>query len=178
MRLKKTKRAYSTLAGNIMHLNPAPYQSLEKALKILLAFESRNREMGTVELSNILGLHRSTVGRMLKILTAYQFLQQNPQTKKFSLGPTNILLAKSLKKSLKSDLVQIVKPYLDELRDTLQDTTIFETLSLENWIGLIAVEAVGYNRGGYNAENYRRRRLPCRVGIEEDGKRDLFPFRV
>ncbi len=135
-----------------MHLNAVPYQSLEKALKILLAFESRNREMGTVELSDLLGLHRSTVGRMLKILTVYQFLQQNPQTKKFSLGPTNILLAKSLKQSLKSDLVQIVKPYLDELRDKLQDTIIFETLSLQNWIM------------AYIAEGSHRIRLVADIG--------------
>ncbi|MBW1862914.1 MAG: helix-turn-helix domain-containing protein [Deltaproteobacteria bacterium] len=61
------------------------HQSLEKALIILLAFDPQNREIGTVELSEMVGLHKSTVSRLLKVLVAYNFIQQNPQTKKFSL---------------------------------------------------------------------------------------------
>jgi len=126
-----------------MHDIAKPYRSLEKALNILVAFQARNQEMGTIELSEMLELHRSTVGRILKILVAYDFLQQNPQTKKFSLGPTNILLAKSLRQSLKTDRIYIVKPYLDELRDLLANTVIFETLSLQNWIMAYVAEGPG-----------------------------------
>jgi len=129
--------------GHNMHKSSYPYKSLEKGLKILLAFEFQNRELSIVALSELLGLHRSTVGRIVKILVAYDFLQQNPQTRKLSLGPTNILLAKSLKRSLRSDLVQTVKPYLDELRDKLQDTVILETLSLNNWIMAYVTEGAG-----------------------------------
>jgi IclR family KDG regulon transcriptional repressor len=126
-----------------MHHSATPYQSLEKALKILMAFEARNQELGTVELSEMLGLHRSTVGRILKVLVANDFLQQHPRTKKFSLGPTNILLARSLKQSLKTDLVHIAKPYLDELRDNLEETIILETLSGPNWVEVYVAEGPG-----------------------------------
>lgn len=126
-----------------MHNIAKPYKSLEKALNILVAFQARNQEMGTIELSEMLDLHRSTVGRILKILVSYDFLQQNPQTKKFSLGPTNILLAKSLRQSLKTDRIHIVKPYLDELRDLLANTVIFETLSLHNWIMAYVADGPG-----------------------------------
>ena len=126
-----------------MHQLATPYQSLEKALKILRAFEAQNREMGTVELSEILNLHRSTVGRILKVLVVYDFLQQNPQTKKFSLGPANMLLARSLKQSLKTDLVHIAKPYLDELRNRLEETVIFETLTGMNWIEVYVADGPG-----------------------------------
>jgi len=126
-----------------MHVIAKPYKSLEKALNILVAFQAQNQEMGTVELSEMLDMHRSTVGRILKILVSYNFLQQNPETKKFSLGPTNILLAKSLKQSLKTDLVLIVKPYLDELRDLLTNTVIFETLSHQNWVMAYVAEGPG-----------------------------------
>jgi len=126
-----------------MHDIAKPYKSLEKALNILLAFQARNQEMGTIELSEMLDLHRSAVGRILKILVSYDFLQQNLQTKKFSLGPTNILLAKSLRQSLKTDRIYIVKPYLDELRDLLANTVIFETLSLHNWIMAYVAEGPG-----------------------------------
>ncbi|MFH1491570.1 MAG: IclR family transcriptional regulator [Pseudomonadota bacterium] len=127
-----------------MHAKIAPYQSLEKALKVLLAFETQNREIGTVELSEMLGLHRSTVGRILKVLVAYDFLQQDPGSKKFSLGPRNIRLANALKKTMKTDLVQIAKPFLDALRDRLEDTTIFETLiGGRNWVEVYVAEGPG-----------------------------------
>lgn len=99
------------------------HQSLKRALQILLAFETQNREMGTVELSNFLSIHRSTVSRLLRVLVAYEFLQQNPQTKKFSLGQTKICLASSLKQSLRSNMVQIAKPYADDLRNRFEETT-------------------------------------------------------
>ncbi len=110
------------------------HQSLEKALALLLAFEPLNNEMGTVELSDLLGLHKSTVSRLLKVLTAYKFLQQNPSTKKYSLGSAVIRLSRSLNQSLKSNLVQIAKPYIDRLRYQLKETVILEILAGENMV--------------------------------------------
>jgi DNA-binding IclR family transcriptional regulator len=53
-------------------------------------------------------------------------------------------LANSLKKTLKTDLVQIAKPYLDDLRDRLEDTTIFETLLAgQNWVEVYVAEGPG-----------------------------------
>jgi len=110
------------------------HQSLERALTLLLAFESQNREMGTIELSEFSGLHKSTVSRLLKVLTAYEFLQQNPSTKKYFLGSTIIRLSRSLNQSLKTNLVQIAKPYVDRLRYQLKETVILEILAGENMV--------------------------------------------
>ena len=63
------------------------HRSLEKALEILLAFLPHNAEMGTVELSEIVGFHRSTVNRLLHVLEKYGFVQQNPDTKKVHSRP-------------------------------------------------------------------------------------------
>jgi DNA-binding IclR family transcriptional regulator len=117
-----------------MHYLSESHKSIEKSLLILQAFKPRNQEMSVFEMSDRLELHRSTVSRILKVLVAYDFLQQDPQTKKFSLGPAIIDLSQSLNQSLKTDLVQIAKPYVDELRDRLEETVIFETLSGRNWI--------------------------------------------
>jgi IclR family KDG regulon transcriptional repressor len=110
------------------------HQSLERALTLLLAFETQNNEMGTIELSELSGLHKSTVSRLLKVLTAYEFLQQNPSTKKYFLGSSIIRLSRSLNQSLKTNLVQIAKPYIDRLRYQLKETVILEILSGENMI--------------------------------------------
>jgi DNA-binding IclR family transcriptional regulator len=119
------------------------HQSLDRALKILLTFETQNKEVGIVELSNLLGLHKSTVSRIMKVLAAYDFLEQNPQTKKFSLGQTNIRLAISLKQSLRSNMVQIAKPYVDDLRDRFGETTVLETFVGRNWVMVYVAEGPG-----------------------------------
>ena len=49
------------------------HQTLEKALSILLEFIPHNRPMGTVDLSAKLNLHKSTVNRMLHVLSRFGF---------------------------------------------------------------------------------------------------------
>jgi len=114
---------------HIMQQSKETHKSIKKALMILSAFEHQNREMGIVDLSQHLGFHKSMVSRMVKVLTASQFLQQNLQTRKYSLGPAISRLSRSLNQSLKSDLVYIAKPYLDMLRDELKETVVLEILS-------------------------------------------------
>jgi len=106
--------------------------SITKALKILSVFAPYNEEMRTVEISQKLDFHKSTVSRILGILTEHGFLRQNPKTKKFLLGPSIMNLARAVNQSLKTNLVQLVKPYIDELRDTMGETAILEVLSGES----------------------------------------------
>jgi IclR family acetate operon transcriptional repressor len=110
------------------------HQSLERALTLLLAFDPQNSEMGTVELSALSGLHKSTVSRLLKVLVGYRFLSQNPETRKYSLGPAILHLGRALNQSLKTNLVQIAKPYIDDLRYKLKETVILEILAGENMV--------------------------------------------
>lgn len=117
-----------------MQLNSKTHQSLEKALTLLLAFEPHNSEMGTVELSALVGLHKSTVSRLLKVLVAYHFLSHNPETRKYSLGPAILHLGRALNQSLKTNLVQIAKPHIDDLRNHLKETVILEILAGENMV--------------------------------------------
>ena len=108
--------------------------SLERAMTLLSAFETQNNEIGTVELSRLAGLHKSTVSRLLRVLTAHEFLQQNPSTKKYSLGPAVVRLSRSLNQSLKTNLVQIAKPHIDRLRHQLRETVLLEILAGENMV--------------------------------------------
>ena len=103
--------------------------SIEKALDILLAFTPYNQEMGTVELSQKLGLHKATGSRTILTLTGKAFLQQNPETKKYSLGPAVLALGHAANYSLNTDMVQIAKPFIDNLRTALEETAVFEVLS-------------------------------------------------
>ena len=126
---------------------PNDYHSVQKALQILLAFVPRNNEMGTSEISTRLGLHKSTVSRLLNVLTSYGFLQHDAKTRKFRLGITAAKISTAIKQSLGEQLIGIAQPHLDDLRNE-----IGETVALEVWVGNITIMA-------YRAEVLRLRRV-------------------
>ena len=66
-----------------------------------------NQEAGTLELSNYLGLHKSTVSRLLRVLESYGFFQQNPRTRRLTLGPSISELEWALNESLNSHIIRV-----------------------------------------------------------------------
>jgi DNA-binding IclR family transcriptional regulator len=105
--------------------------AIEKALDVLSAFMPYNEEMGTVEISQKLGLHKATASRILQYLTQHQFLIQNFRTRKFSLGPAILHLSRAMNQSLKTNLVNIAQPFMRALRDRVKETVYFAVLSGE-----------------------------------------------
>jgi IclR family transcriptional regulator, KDG regulon repressor len=103
--------------------------SVEKVLKILMAFTPHNQAIGTIEISRRLGFHRTTVSRILQTLKREGFVQQDPQTKRFLLGSSAIALGRAVNQSLKSNLIPIAKPHIDSLRDVLESTIVLEVFS-------------------------------------------------
>ena len=108
--------------------------SIEKALEILLAFTPYNQELGTGEISRKLGLHKATASRILRTLAEKGFLQQDPRTRKFTLGPAASDLGRAYNNGLSSNLVAAAKPFIDELRSVLGETVVLEVLSGESTV--------------------------------------------
>jgi DNA-binding IclR family transcriptional regulator len=65
----------------------AKNQSLARGLAILQAFDDITPEAGIRELSRRLELDRSTVFRLVRTLVDAGFLEQNPVTQKYRIGP-------------------------------------------------------------------------------------------
>lgn len=103
--------------------------AIEKALQILMLYHPHNKELNTTEVAQRLSLHKATASRILLTLTRHGFLQQNPQTKFFRLGPSILRLGMAIKQSLKGELVQLAKPHLDDLRDAINETVGLEVIS-------------------------------------------------
>jgi DNA-binding IclR family transcriptional regulator len=103
--------------------------AIDKALIILACFLPYNKEMGTVEISQRLGLHKATASRILQTLVRHGFLIQNKETKKFALGYTVVQLARAIGQSVKADLIPIAKPFIDGLREELKETVTLEVRS-------------------------------------------------
>jgi len=124
-----------------MNQKPDDYISVQKALEILLAFTPHNREMGTMELSHNLGYHKSTVSRLLRVLTYYGFVQHDPTKRKYMLGISAANIGKAIRQSLSEHLIGIAQPYIDDLRNR-----IGKTVGLEVWSGkgtILAYRAKG-----------------------------------
>jgi IclR family transcriptional regulator, KDG regulon repressor len=133
-------------------MNEKKPNSIEKALEILMAFTPYDQELGTGEISQKLGLHMATASRILRTLADKGFLQQDPDTKKFTLGPAASDIGRAYNNGLSSNLVQLAKSYIDDLRSTLEETVVLEILS-----GTSTVMA-------YVAEGPQRVRLAGTVG--------------
>lgn len=109
--------------------NEEKTNAIRKALQILLLFMPENRPMGNTEISRLTGFNKATVSRILHTLVQDRFLQQDTQTKAYSLGQSILNLALSLERSLKTNLVQIAKPFMDRLCDEINETINLEVLS-------------------------------------------------
>ena len=104
------------------------YSSVQKAIGILLSFIPDNKAMGNLELSKSLGMNKSTVSRLMRVLVHYGLMQQDQETQKYELGRTSALLGMAVEVSQSERLAQLGKPYVDYLRDTVGESVCLEVL--------------------------------------------------
>src|SRR4051794_27549624 len=95
--------------------NAAHSQSLERGLAILSAFRSGKPLLGVSDLSREVGLSRSTTHRYIATLAGLGYLEQDPPTRKYRLGPRVLDLGFSAINSM--DLRELAAPHLQALSD-------------------------------------------------------------
>lgn len=95
-------------------------QSIQRAVAILRSFTEAEPELGVMELSRRLGLHKSTVSRILATLQQEGIVSQNPASGKYRLGLGLISLAGVALGRL--DARGVAQPYLNPLVEVSQET--------------------------------------------------------
>src|SRR5436305_8665157 len=90
-------------------------QSLDRGLAILSSFHSDRPVIGISELSRGLDLSRSTAHRYVATLAKLGYLQQDPASRRYRLGPKVLDLGFSAINSM--DLREVSAPYLRQLSD-------------------------------------------------------------
>jgi DNA-binding IclR family transcriptional regulator len=108
--------------------------SIEKALHTLKVFTPENRPMGTVEISEKIGFHKATTSRILLVLTKKGLLRQDPETRKFSLGPSALDIGRAILDSLSTDISVIGRQQIEQLRDELGETVVLEQFMVESTV--------------------------------------------
>jgi len=96
--------------------------AIERAMRILNAFKDGRLEYGVSELSHALDINKSTVHGIVRTLSEYRMLEQDPNTRKYRLGPGLIELG-SLART-RRDLRQVARPFLEHLLRQTQETAL------------------------------------------------------
>jgi IclR family pca regulon transcriptional regulator len=97
------------------HGRLATSQSLERGLAILSSFSAERRSIGVSEMAHELGLTRSTAHRYIATLAGLGYLNQDPATRKYLLGPRVLELGFTAINSM--ELRDVAAPHLRRLCD-------------------------------------------------------------
>jgi len=118
-------------------------QSLERGLAILASFNSDRPQIGVSELSRDLELSRSTAHRYLTTLARLDYLLQDPESKRYRLGPKVLDLGFSAINSM--DLREIAAPHLRQLSDETEHTV---NLAILDGVDVVYIERCRTARPG------------------------------
>ncbi len=102
-------------------------QSVDRTLDVLEALASRRGATGISELSQLVGLHVSTVHRLLATLVDRGYVRQDPESSRYHLGSRVFTLASAADVHL--DLRLVARPYLERLMRNSGETANLVTLS-------------------------------------------------
>jgi DNA-binding IclR family transcriptional regulator len=94
--------------------------SIEKAIDVLFCFDLQHVQLRLVDISQRLGLHKSTAHRLLSLLRKKGLVVVDPSTQLYSLGPALVELAWIVLRQ--QDLRSLCRPYLERLRQATNET--------------------------------------------------------
>src|SRR5689334_5816163 len=118
-------------------------QSLERGLAILSALASGPTLLGVSELARAVDLSRSTAHRYVATLTKLGYLDQDPATRKYRLGPRVLDLGFSAINSM--ELRELAAPHLQQLSD---QTGFTVNMAILDGVDIVYVERCRSSRAG------------------------------
>jgi DNA-binding IclR family transcriptional regulator len=102
-------------------------QSVDRTLDVLESLASRRGATGISELSGLVGLHVSTVHRLLATLVDRGYVRQDPDSSRYHLGSRIFTLSSAA--DLHLDLRLVARPYLERLMRASGETANLVTTS-------------------------------------------------
>jgi DNA-binding IclR family transcriptional regulator len=104
----------------------APATSLVKALRVLLALEQSPAGRGVTDIARALGLPKSAVHRLLVTFQACGFVQQQPGSSRYALGP--VLARLGLRAADLFTPRRVARPYMEALAHEVGETIFLGVL--------------------------------------------------
>jgi IclR family transcriptional regulator, KDG regulon repressor len=117
---------------------------LDKALRVLMLFSLEQPEWGVSAVSREVGMSKSTVHRILRVLEQHAFVTQNAETKRFRLGLAGIELGRRAQAGM--ELRRVALPIMEQLSATSGETVLLQVVSPEG-DRVVCIERVQQRRG-------------------------------
>src|SRR5579872_4712293 len=114
-------------------------QSVDRTLDVLEALATRRTATGISELSHIVGLHVSTVHRLLATLVDRGYVRQDPETSRYHLGSRVFALASAADVHL--DVRLVARPFLERLMRAASETANLVIATQEEVVYIDQVES-------------------------------------
>lgn len=93
--------------------------SIERCLKVIDILSNHSKGLKLTEISRLLDLHPSSVHHMVSTLLPHDYISQDPDTKKYSLGFRFLDISRKILDNL--DIRQIAHRHLEVLRQEVQE---------------------------------------------------------
>jgi len=116
--------------------------SVEKALKILLAFQSQQSSWGVRDLSAHLDFSPATVQRTLQTLKAYAFVDQDPDSRQYRLGNIYFQFLDTLQSTY--PITHAALPFMRSLSSLTQETVHLNVIDGMERICIDSIESPQY----------------------------------
>jgi DNA-binding IclR family transcriptional regulator len=101
-------------------------RAVERALDVLQCFSSRTPELTMTQIADQIGIHKSTVHRLLGTLERRKFVERDPGTGAYHLGIRLLQMAYLTLEH--NDLRRVTTPFLRRLLDRYQESVDFSVL--------------------------------------------------
>ncbi len=98
-------------------------KSLVKAIQVLECFTTEKPNLGISEIANMLGYNKATVYNIAATFTSMGYLEQDPETQKYSLGLKLLHFGYIINSHI--TLSTAMEPYLQKIADATQETVYF-----------------------------------------------------
>ena len=95
--------------------------ALQNGIQVLKTFSREEPVLGVTEISRRVGLHKSTVSRILATLEENTIVERHPTNGRFRLGVGVIELASPMLANL--DVRRLARPFLEDLTDATGETS-------------------------------------------------------
>jgi DNA-binding IclR family transcriptional regulator len=106
--------------------DPLMILSVDKAFRILLAFDAKMPTAGLTQLAERTGLDRSAVQRFVHTLTSLGYLRRDRRTRQFALGVRTLDI--SYRYTTTDPLITLARPYLRHLQKVTGETVNLSVL--------------------------------------------------
>ncbi|SAL66833.1 IclR family transcriptional regulator [Caballeronia humi] len=130
-------------------------QSVEKAMKVLTAFDGSKRQLSLSEISSLTGFDMSATQRFTYTLAALGYLIKDPDSRKYELSPR--LLDFTYHYLTSNDLVSRATPYLQQLGSETEEATNLTVLDDTDIVFVLRI----VSRNVFNAHVITGSRLPA-----------------